>query len=43
MSRATPSGRTRSSGTLNSVKMPVALMLFQKSAKITESGENSLA
>ena len=42
MSRATPSGRVSSSGTLSTVKIPVALMLFQKSAKTTESGDQSL-
>ncbi len=39
-SSATPSGQASSSGTLNTVKMPVAVMLCQKSALSREPGEN---
>ena len=42
ISSATPSGTTSSSGTLESVKMPVAFMLVQKTPLVTESLENNL-
>jgi hypothetical protein len=39
---ATASGITISSGTLNSVKMPVACMEFQNGSNATESGSRKL-
>jgi hypothetical protein len=41
ITRATSSGTTSSSGTLNSTKIPVALMLDQKLSNRTESGSIS--
>jgi hypothetical protein len=41
MTSATISGMTRSSGTLSSVKIPVASMEFQKSENVVELESNS--